>query len=167
MNKIPASEGGGEAHTDLFGRSLAEGQVERGRGRPAGALNRKTLMLPAWLEELGYRDPAVILSEIASMPQADLARLTRTKPLQAAMAARIKAASELMPYLHGKRVPVSDQGEERLPMLILDAGTNMIELRRQAALAIDARPVENQGVRRATPEAEASHAASDEPKPLI
>lgn len=95
-------------------------------GRPAGSLNRKTLRLGAYLESLGHRDPAVVLAELASMPMVDLKRLAKGKDGAAALAARIRAAEALMPYLHGK-MPVRIESEGALPVLQLLVGTNQIE----------------------------------------
>jgi hypothetical protein len=77
-------------------------------GRPKGALNKKTLGLPKYLEALGYADPAVEQAKIYSMEHEKLAKMMRSKSGAAAVMAKLKACADAMPFLHGK-VPVTVQ----------------------------------------------------------
>lgn len=104
-------------------------------GRKPGSLNRKTMMMLPMLEALSYRDPAQVLAEIASMPEARLRKLTATEAGRSAMAARLKAAAELMPYCHGK-LPVSVNVTPILPVLEIVTGTNQIEQFQQDASVV-------------------------------
>lgn len=87
-------------------------------GRKPGSLNKKTRMMLPMLEALGYRDPAVVLAEVVSMPELRLRKQMRTEAGRAAVAARLKAAAELMPYCHGK-MPVKLEIGDNLPVFNL------------------------------------------------
>jgi hypothetical protein len=76
------------------------------RGRP----NKRSVMMLPMLEQLGYRDPAVVLAEIAAMPEMRLRKMTKTEAGRQALAARIRAAAELMPYCHAKMAVKVDIG---------------------------------------------------------
>ena len=95
-------------------------------GRKPGSLNRKTLMMLPMLEALGYRDPAAVLGEYASMPELRLRKLMKTEAGRAAVAARLKAASELMPYCHAKMAVKVDVGGE-LPIFHILGDRDQIE----------------------------------------
>jgi hypothetical protein len=84
------------------------------------------MMLPM-LEVLGYRDPAVVLAEIASMPEARLRKATKTEAGRHALAARIRAAAELMPYCHAKMAVKVDVGGD-LPTFVLFGDRNQLDL---------------------------------------
>ena len=94
----------------------------RGRGRPAGSLNRKSGDLIAYLRALGHRDPAVTLSMIQTADTMQLAMALRV-PMQEegkvrkdvdgnvlynppnpmlVLELQRKAAEGLMPYHHAK-----------------------------------------------------------------
>lgn len=95
--------------------------------RTKGAINRKTRMLPAMLEALEYRDPAVVLAEIASMPDAELLKLCSSEGRRAALSARIRSAEALMPYVHGKRPVEVLVTDDRLPLLIIQTGMDQLD----------------------------------------
>lgn len=95
-------------------------------GRKPGSLNRKTTMMLPMLEALGYRDPAHVLGEYASMPEARLKKLMSSEAGRAAVAARLKAASELMPYCHAKMAVKVDLGGE-LPIFHILGDRDQIE----------------------------------------
>ena len=95
-------------------------------GRKPGSLNRKTLMMMPMLEQLGYRDPAHVLAEVASMPHSRLKKLTATEAGRSALAARLKAASDLMPFCHGK-LPVTLNVQRDLPEFYILGNTNQLE----------------------------------------
>lgn len=95
-------------------------------GRKPGSLNKKTRMMLPMLEALGYRDPAHVLGEYASMPQARLKKLMSSEAGRAAVAARLKAASELMPYCHAKMAVKVDVGGE-LPVFHILGDRDQLE----------------------------------------
>jgi hypothetical protein len=95
-------------------------------GRKPGSLNRKTMMMLPMLEALDYRDPALVLGEYASMPQARLKKLMSSEAGRAAVAARLKAASELMPYCHAKMAVKVDIGGE-LPVFHILGDRHQLE----------------------------------------
>lgn len=113
--------------------------------RTKGAINRKTKMLPAMLAALDYRDPALVLAEIASMPDAELLKLCSSEGRRAALSARIRSAEALMPYVHGKRPVEVLVTDDRLPMLIIQNGTDQLEGKKaneiNAAPLLVARPL--------------------------
>jgi hypothetical protein len=113
--------------------------------RTKGAINRKTKMLPAMLAALDYRDPAIVLAEIASMPDAELLKLCSSEGRRAALSARIRSAEALMPYVHGKRPVEVLVTDDRLPMLIIQNGTDQLEGKKaneiNAAPLLVARPL--------------------------
>lgn len=91
-------------------------------GRP----NKRSTMVLPMLAELGFRDPAVVLAEIASMPELRLRKLTKSEAGRAALAARIKAASDLMPYCHSKMAVKVDIGGE-LPVFHILGDRDQLE----------------------------------------
>ncbi len=95
-------------------------------GRKPGALNRKTTMMLPMLEALGYRDPAHVLGEYASMPELRLRKQMKTEAGRAAVAARLKAAAELMPYCHAKMAVKVDLGGE-LPVFHILGDRDQLE----------------------------------------
>ena len=113
--------------------------------RTKGAINRKTMMLPKMLEALGHRDPAVVLAEIASMDFRQLMRFAGSETRRAALAAKIRSAEALMPYVHGKRPVEVLVTDDRLPMLIIQNGTDQLEGKKaneiNAAPLLVARPL--------------------------
>ncbi|MCJ8143824.1 hypothetical protein MKI84_12945 [Ancylobacter sp. A5.8] len=151
----------------------------RAPGRPAGAEGRSKKQLREYLAGLGYSDPAVVLAETMSMADADLQHVlsqrvkepdgsvrTERVTLAEARAIRLRAAAELMPYLHGKMPTVELQPDEKLPMLILELGTNQLDIdrgridggQRAGALSVGLPLLENQGL--SGGDAEASHGAT-------
>ena len=102
----PAEEGGaveGEA-----GAALPE---KRGRGRPEGSLNKRTLALLNYFLSR-YRDPLVVLGETYSRPLGELAgelmailgvkELTWDQLIDL-LKLQNQAASQALPYVHSKR----------------------------------------------------------------
>lgn len=152
--------------------------VLRGPGRPPGAEARSKKQLREHLAALGYRDPAMVLAETMSMSETELQRVVNrhddgTLVPEAerisrfeAKAMKLKAAAELMPYLHGKMPTVELQPDEKLPLLILELGTNQLDIDRgridggqsAAPLSIGAPVEENQGV--SAGDARQSHGAT-------
>lgn len=81
---------------------VAASRRARGRGRPLGAVNRKTRSMPAYMAALGYKDPWLILTEIANADTLALATALRAEPIDV-LRARVQAAKELMPYHHSQQ----------------------------------------------------------------
>lgn len=120
-------------------RQVAEGLRPARAGRPKGSTNRKTEEFEAWYRAQGYRDPLVALADwITADPvhlqawfeehERSVTAVGKTLPsLLDIIKAQNAAAGELAPYLHGKmpiRVKIED---ERLPVLVLNLGTNQLD----------------------------------------
>ncbi|SFP12926.1 hypothetical protein SAMN04488056_12326 [Cohaesibacter marisflavi] len=130
--------------TAVFPAARAE---KRGRGRPKGAVNKKTEAIGKLYQTKGYRDPLLFQGEIMSSHPLDLhewflamegrARgLTIEKARDAwkagtlpgvpsiaeIVALQTKVADSLTPYLYGKKPQQSEEENERLPMLFIDLG---------------------------------------------
>lgn len=102
-------------------------------GRAPGSLNRRTRLMLPMLEALEFRDPALVLAEIASMPELRLRKWTRTEAGRHALAARIKAATELMPYCHSK-MPVQVNTELSLPIINIYGDRDQLQGNQQLSL---------------------------------
>lgn len=105
----------------------------RGRGRPRGSLNRKTETLQRYYQARNFKDPISFLGDLVSAnPLELLAWLKKHNPagehnLLDVIKLQKSAAVDVAPYLHGK-MPVSlDIKDDRLPMLIMDLGTNQLD----------------------------------------
>lgn len=122
-------------------------------GRPAGAEGRAKRQMREHLAALGYRDPLIVLAETWSRPAADLARQLGIS-MADAFALQMRAAAEGVPYLHGKMPTVEVQPDEKLPVLILELGTNQLDIDRGridggqagAPLSVGLPLLENQGL---------------------
>lgn len=145
-NKIIETDDG----EGLDWRSDAAGSLERHdpekaakrRGRPKGAANRKTADFADWYQAQGFKDPLVAQAQFLSSDpvalQAWFAEHERTmraigKVVGLAVPALIdivgeqmKCARDLAPYLHGKMPTKIEVTDERLPMLVLNLGTNQL-----------------------------------------
>lgn len=147
-NKIiedTAGEGSGwHADADAaLGRHDADRAAKRGRGRPKGASNRKTQDFATWYEAQGYKDPLELMAEFISADpigvQAFYIENERTQKaigkqyglavpsLDDIRKAQFDAAAEVAPYLHGKAPVRIEVVDERLPVLVINAGTNQID----------------------------------------
>ncbi|WP_321337922.1 hypothetical protein [Breoghania sp.] len=153
MNLLPeAAECGDDgAHTEVF-------PARRGPGRPKGALNRKTEQLQKLWSARGFKDPLMLQGEFMSSHPADLwrwfvteqAKVDGLSPAEAIakamlgkldgvptipeiVAMQLKTADQVAPYLHGKMPVRDDDGEdERLPVLVVDLGTDQVSQGRYA-----------------------------------
>lgn len=105
--------------------------------RKTGSVNRRSLMVLPMLEALGYRDPAVVLGEFASMPAARLKKLMASEAGRASVAARLKAAAELMPYCHSKMAVKVDIGGD-LPIFQIFGDRDQIEIEQNQGLTLPA-----------------------------
>jgi len=129
----------GSAHA----KQVAEGLRPARPGRPKGAANKKTAEFETWYRESGRRDPLIAMADFITVDPVELQAwfqeheravaavgkkiLTVLPSLMDIIKAQISAAGELAPYLHGKqpiRVKIED---ERLPMLVLNLGTNQLD----------------------------------------
>lgn len=147
-----------DAPSDLFGAAAEAGERVR-IGRPPGARNRKTKAFEDWYFAR-FKDPAVALGELVTMDPRALqqllvedrhsilereGKLAEVPGLLELIKLQLAAASELMPYLHGKKPIDINVTDERLPTIIvvanenqLDQARRLLEERRQAALSIGA-----------------------------
>ena len=131
-----------DAAASLERADPAKAERRRGRGRPKGSANRKTQDFAAWYEAQGFKDPLQLQAEFMSADpvalQAFFIEHERTQKaigkmfgqavpsLADIVKAQMDCAAEIAPYLHGKapvRVVVED---ERLPVLVINSGTNQI-----------------------------------------
>ncbi|WP_057464481.1 hypothetical protein [Pseudovibrio sp. POLY-S9] len=138
---------------DVFPSARRSGSGEgRGRGRPKGAKNKKTEQLQKLWNARGFKDPLMFQGEFLSSHPADLWRwfvkeqakvdgLDLKVALQKALvgklpgvptipeivAMQLKTADHVAPYLHGK-MPVREESDddERLPVLMIDLGTDQV-----------------------------------------
>lgn len=81
-------------------------EARRGRGRPAGALNRKNADMIAYLAARGHRDPWQTLSLIQSADFASLCAMvgaSKAKEKLAVLKLQESAASRLMDFHHAKK----------------------------------------------------------------
>lgn len=122
-------------------------------GRPVGARNRRDLDAERWYYAMGYQDPMQRLAEIISEdPRVLLAWFAEhgeavevgpvgqrklvalgVPTLLEVVEMQVRAAGELMPYLHGKKTPDVTVAIEALPTLIIAAGINQLDQARGIA----------------------------------
>lgn len=105
----------------------------RGRGRPRGSVNKKTETLQRYYNSRNFKDPISFLGDLVSADPVKLwqaikvADPTGGTTLLQVMKLQRSAAVDVAPYLHGK-MPISvDIKDDRLPMLIMDLGTNQLD----------------------------------------
>lgn len=121
-------------------------------GRPPGARNRKTKAFEQYFHAKGFRDPLVAAAELVTADPVALLEWFRKHDrkgskdlgLLQVVKLQLEAGRDLAPFLHGK-APVRIHVEgERLPYLIINAGTNQLaqagQLLEGKALAIGQRP---------------------------
>lgn len=152
QGRADGAGGGGFNWAEEAEESLARhapADVERRRGRPKGAKNRKTQNFADWYRERGFKDPLEAQAEFLSTPadalQAWFCERERTlkaigKQVGLAVPALIDivkeqmaCARDLAPYLHGKAPAQEQPADERLPVLILNLGTNQLQQAQQIA----------------------------------
>lgn len=144
---------GGSAAGDRAGGEdwlgTASASVKRQRGRPKGAKNRKTADFAAWYEANGFKDPLEFMAEFMSANpvelQAFFAEHEKTykaigknvgkavPSLSEIVEEQLACADKLAPYLHGKAPAAILPPDERLPVLVLNLGTNQLDQARQIA----------------------------------
>jgi hypothetical protein len=138
-----------------FFAAVADAGERRGVGRPKGARNKKSADFEKWYYARGFKDPAQVLGELASMDPIALhglmvehAMAHGTAPkalpmLDDAIAIVRASALDLMPYLHGKKPTEVVLSDERLPILVVASGTNQMA---EAAKLIEGRAVMSIGM---------------------
>lgn len=154
-----APEGDEVGAPTAFFDAVAAAGAKRGAGRPLGARNRKTEAFEKWFYARGYRDPAQVLAELMTMDPRALQQIaledkiargetqqigSKDDPIQMVTVPGLveildiqrKAAVDLMPYLHGKKPTEVVITDERLPILVVAAGTNQMA---EAAKLIEGR----------------------------
>jgi len=91
----------------------------RGRGRPAGARNKRTEDWTRYI--LGkYTSPLEVLAQIATMPIDEIAKLADCKRLEAFQEKR-QAATALLPYLHQRQPLAVNLSEHKVVNLTIVA----------------------------------------------
>lgn len=115
----------------------------RGRGRPKGSMNRKTQDFASWYDAQGFKDPLQLQAEFMSADpvalQSWFIEHERTQKaigklfgqavpsLSDIVEMQMSVADKLAPYLHGKAPARDAPDDERLPVLVINAGTNQLE----------------------------------------
>ncbi len=147
----PTEAGEDDEQLDLWGEPETEaGRAllgARGRGRPAGAKNRRTLRqerAAAWLLSR-YPDPAERLLALGSMNVADLAALLGCTMLEAAQEQRLSLIA-VLPYVK-QRQPLAIDVRSRSAIYLtikegaqLEAGGEGVEI---AATIVDLEPIDD------------------------
>lgn len=123
----------------------------RGRGRPAGATNKRTEEVRRYLLSR-YAHPLEVLAQIYSRPVDALAAELGCTRVEA-LAAQVKAAAEVAPYVEGKMpvaVDMAVRGDFTLAIEGLNASAGEIEELRllsfQPGDIVEAEFVEDQGL---------------------
>jgi hypothetical protein len=128
----------------------------RQRGRPKGSTNKKTADFSAWYEAQGFKDPLALQADFMSADPVALqawfieheqAKRPAGKFLIQAVPTLLDIVKEQMaradaiaPYLHGKAPARDVPDDERLPVLVINMGTNQLDqaaaIARQRGLSI-------------------------------
>lgn len=95
------------------------GLAHRGRGRPRGALNKRSGAIRDWLLST-YAHPLETLAQVQSRPVDALAAELGCTKLEAA-ALQVKAAVELAPYLEGKQPVTIDLNKRSDVIMVMSA----------------------------------------------
>lgn len=141
---LDGDRAGGE---DWLGTASAS--VKRQRGRPKGSTNRKTADFAAWYQANGFKDPLEFMAEFMSANPVELQaffvehertykaigkNVGKAVPsLGEIIEEQLSCADKLAPYLHGKAPAAELPLDERLPVLVLNLGTNQLDQARQIA----------------------------------
>lgn len=155
---------------DALGRSSPDLAQKRGRGRPKGAVNRKTADFADWYRAQGYKDPLAAQAEFMSADPIGLQAffIEHEKTMKAVgkrvgkavpalidiVKEQMACARDLAPYLHGKMPTRIEVPDELLPALLLNLGTNQLADARAIAgrqalslgTTLDIRPNDNKGL---------------------
>lgn len=109
-----------------------ENAQRRARGRPAGATNRKSADMIAYLAARGHRDPWITLSMIQSADFTALCKMVQadtTKARLAVLNAQRQAAEAIMRYHHSakpQQLDLHDAGGKRPVMVIGEMNVTQI-----------------------------------------
>lgn len=129
-----------DAVPDRDARTAAQLAERRGRGRPPGALNKRSAKFRDQILALGPH-PALALARAYSMPVEQLAAVLECTKLEAFQCAQ-RAAVELLPYVEGKQpvqvelrthkdvvliMPGGDLTSEQLDELAAEVGAGMAD----------------------------------------
>jgi len=106
-------------------------------------MNRKTQDFAAWYDAQGFKDPLQLQAEFMSADpvalQSWFIEYERTQKaigklfgqavpsLSDIVEMQMSVADKLAPYLHGKAPARDAPDDERLPVLVINAGTNQLE----------------------------------------
>lgn len=113
-----------------------QARVESGQavkmGRPKGSLNRKTQDFEKYYQAMGFHDPLVAMAQFLSSDPVELLSWymvhepdPKKRPsLHEINKERHTVASQLAPYLHGKKPTQIEIVDERLPQLIINLATD-------------------------------------------
>ncbi|MEO4042709.1 hypothetical protein AAFN47_13990 [Hoeflea sp. CAU 1731] len=119
-----------EAETEPSRYGAAEEMARR--GRPKGASNQKTKDFERYYQAQGFTDPLVAMAQYLTADPVELYHWffeqgtdakRRPGPFEI-INEQQTVASNLAPYLHGKKPTQVEIIDERLPTLIIDLGTN-------------------------------------------
>ena len=113
----------------------------RKAGRPRGSLNRKTQDFTEFYQARGYKDPLEAMAEFITADPVELhAWFQKHEPdkkkrpsVWAIIGERNTLASQLAPYLHGKKPLLLDMGDGPLPHITIELRTNQLD---EAAMLI-------------------------------
>lgn len=100
-------------------------------GRPKGVRNRKDQAFEDYFYAKGFKDPAIYLAEIYGADPLALRAMVPGATMLEVLELQRKCASDLMPYLHGKKPIDVNVRDERLPTLILVTGDNQLDQARR------------------------------------
>lgn len=88
--------------------------------RPKGSKNKRKLGIPEELRaRLNNQDPMEVLASIYSMDHKALAKMVRSAAGARAMAMKMAAAKEAMPYMHSKMPVKVEVDPDQLPRLVI------------------------------------------------
>lgn len=134
--RTDAAAGAAAPAADLFGEVLPPAgsdepsSLDQRRGRPKGALGKRSTNLGRYLAAKGYRDPAASLAELADQDALALWQWLKDKDPDGApslfevMQLQASVRRDLMPYVHAKVPPKIDKGD-RLAVMILSGGAEV------------------------------------------
>lgn len=128
---------------DQAKRAEAGEGAKRKRGRPKGSLNRKTRDFEEFYRSQGFTDPLTGMARFVTVdPVALQAWFVEHERAKVAVGKKLRrhcptlwdivkeqhtVMSQLAPYLHGKKPVQLEVIDERLPMLIVNLGTDQLE----------------------------------------
>jgi|GEM_PF-5603182 hypothetical protein len=114
-----------------FFDAVADAGERKGVGRPRGARNRKSVDFEKLYYQSGRTDPLLWEGDMLTMDprslQAKLKELGEDVSLMEILDFQRRCATDLAPYLHGKKPTELVLTDERLPTLFIMANTNQME----------------------------------------